>query len=99
MHVVSGDMTRCGDKTIVGLGRRTYGGRFSELGAAVLRRMRTAKYVTAAVAAALVASLGGAATATSSPIAQNILVPSYITPGPGWDAIASSSPTVGIALL
>jgi len=31
--------------------------------------------------------------------ALHILVPSFIYPGSGWDAIASSYPTVGIALL
>jgi Spherulation-specific family 4/IPT/TIG domain len=30
---------------------------------------------------------------------QHILVPSYIVPGSGWNGIASSYPTVGIALL
>lgn len=62
-------------------------------------RIGRSKYVIAAVAAFLLVSLGGVAAATPPSSTQHILVPSYINPGSGWDGIASSSPTVGIALL
>ncbi len=63
------------------------------------RHWRTALILIAALATLSVVVRHAPGALASATPDQHILVPSYIVPGSGWNGIASSYPTVGIALL